>query len=141
MAAELLEEWSVEPISESDSLYIWVNRTILVQIGANQDEIPPQIFREHNGAMSTFWNKYYNPGEVQKRSKNPPENGIIEFNVGNVLSIPPLQVIHALDIKTQNRAHTNVIGVETKGLKSEIRIKLARIASWNIKMLLESESM
>jgi hypothetical protein len=132
MAAKLPEKWVGENIPDTDFLYMWANRTLLNQLGADSGEIPPQIFREHQSAMSTFWNKYCTPEDAQNRAQKPNENGILELNVGQVRSIPPLQVIHDPDIASQNRAHTNVKGIETKGLKSEIRIKLSRIASWKI---------
>ncbi len=127
MVKDVSLTWPIEEIPDKDTLFMWVNKKVLVQLRVQGDEIPGEIFREHGGALSTFWEKYATPDEARKWAKNPLENG-------NVRQIPPLQVEHAPDLVRRIRAHTNILGVETKGRKSEIRVKLSRIARWNIKV-------
>jgi len=132
VAEELPLNWPVEDIPDEDYLYMWVNSKLLIPLQAAPSEIPGEIFREHEGAMSTCWDKYATPSDALQWAKNPAENGIITLNVGDIRRIPPLEVVYAPDLIRRIQAHTNVYGVETKGKKSEIRVKLSRIASWKI---------
>lgn len=81
--------------------------------------------------MSTDWNKYATPEEVQQRRAEPQLNGVIQMNVGSIRKISPLSVKHAP--LAENRAHTNVHGLSNEpGKKQKIRTELARISNWRI---------
>ena len=124
-----------EELPDYHSLYMRVHIALLKKRNYNlTDDVPPNIFREHRGSMSTDWCKYSSPEETRAR-KDPNSNGVIGMNVGEVKNIPPLLVKHAP--KPNNRAHTDIIGAnqERKYRTNEIRVKLARISKWLLKPL------
>ncbi len=114
--------WPVEIIPDEDSVYYRIHQTFI-----RDGELIPGGFKERGSekarGMSTDWEKYSTPEESRNRAKKPTQNGIISFVVGNLREVK-LRVIHA---PTQNRAHTNV-----KGIDVETRLKLLDLFHWEI---------
>jgi hypothetical protein len=90
--------------------------------------IPPGVFRDHGGAMSTDWEKYSTAEEARLRGTDPSANGVISIPVGPTRSEAGQVVKHAPDLERRNRAHTDVIGEKD----AEARVRLRRIAGWEI---------
>lgn len=85
--------------------------------------------------MSTNWNKYSTPLELQQLAKNPEKNGIVSFVVGEVRSVPyPLEVLHdpILNEDFRNRAHALILDIPPRKNDIGIRVKLRDICSWEI---------
>lgn len=85
--------------------------------------------------MSTNWNKYSTPLELQQLAKVPEKNGIVSFVVEDVRKTPyPLHVIHdpILTEHFKNQAHTLVLDIPERKNDIGIRVKLRDICSWEI---------
>lgn len=82
--------------------------------------------------MSTNWKKYcVTAEEARLKAREPAKNGIIEFVVKAIRSIPPLSVEHTPDIERKDRSHAEVIGEKD----AEVRMKLGRAFQWAIKLV------
>lgn len=116
-------KWPIEDIPNADKVFMRVHVNHL-----DRESIIPGVFRDHNGDMSTDWNKYSTAEETRRRGrKGPEEYGVISLAVEQVRSVSRLTVVHTpLD---QNRAHTDVHGEKD----TEVRIKLLRSYKWEIK--------
>jgi hypothetical protein len=117
-------EWPPEQIPVHAKLYMRAHKVFLYN-----GELAPGVFRDHQGGMSTEWDKYSTPDEVRARCKKPLENGIIEMTAGDVIGIP-LTVSHTPDVERRVRGHTDVVGEKTP----EVRLKLLRIHRWAIRL-------
>jgi hypothetical protein len=114
--------WEKEDIPNSSILYMRVNYHYLSEDGT------PEVaaFRDRGRSMSTDWDKYSTPQETLNRTtKDPRHNAVIEMNVEDVRSIPNQSVQHCP--RPENRAHTGVIGDKRKD--PEVRIKFRRICN------------
>lgn len=121
MAEGPIDEWPVEGIPGSDFLYLRVPRRLWI-------ENKLLAFRDHDGAMSTDWEKYSTPEKTRQRARgNPLDYGVLQMECASVRGVP-LNVQHSPDMERSNRAHTDVIGEKT----AEVRIKLSRISGWAI---------
>ncbi len=83
--------------------------------------------------MSTNWSRYATAIQTRDQAGNPKENAVVELPVGKVRHTPLLDVHHAP--LPENRAHTNVLGLEqakNRLERNEIRTQLARLAKWVI---------
>jgi|SRR5690242_5530869 len=120
--------WPIEQIPDDSSLFFRIHKSYL-QFG---DELPPGVFRDQGGGMSTDWDKYSTAEETQKRVQRsaPEDNGVLSLNVGGVRQISPLTVEHTP--QPENRAHSEVFGDKKKD--PEVRLKLKRLAQWVIKI-------
>ena len=86
--------YKLEEIPNSDTLFMRAHVKLLKKQNFDlADPVPPNIFREHQGAMSTDWNKYSTLEQTRARG-NPNLNGVIGMKLGDVRNIPPLEVIH-----------------------------------------------
>jgi hypothetical protein len=99
--------WEVEEIPDSANLFLRVH-VDLVPDG----DLHPGIFREHHGAMSVDWDKYSTAEASRARAKHPERNGIVALVAGGVRTIDDLQVRHEPDERRENRAHSNVHGID-----------------------------
>lgn len=116
--------WESEEIPNTDLLFMRVHRTYL-----DADGTPlPGAFRDHNGGMSTDWNKYSTALETLNRARDPSVNAVISMNVGDVREIPRQVVQHSP--LQENRAHTDVIG--EKKTDAEVRVLFTRISHRSI---------
>jgi hypothetical protein len=114
--------WPKEVISDADHLYMRVH-----EVFVSDEGVAPGAFKDHQGGMSTDWEKYSTPEETRQRAKEPLRNGVIQLVAGSVRGIPGLSVEHTPSL--DNRAHTDVFGQKSP----EVRLKLKRIAEWIIR--------
>jgi hypothetical protein len=123
--------WTVEYIPNSDFLYRRVHANILI-IAQNWDDITPFAFKDNNG-ISVDWNKHSTPEESRQRAVNPEQIGIIQIKVESARQFQNLSVDHTP--LPSNRAHANINGLKTykKEDQTDIRKRLARLATWIIK--------
>ncbi len=115
--------WPVESIPDSDNLYMRIHHNQI------RDDAPiPGAFKDHEGGMSTDWNKYSTPFETRRRGRKPEqEYGVVSLPVGGVRSIPNLTVVH--EPLPVNRAHSEVFGEKD----TEARLKLCRLYQWQVR--------
>lgn len=129
---QALTGWPVEFIPDGDSLFLRVHRSIV-----KNGTALARAYDEHDGGMSTNWNKYADAELTRQQAKlvlhpitgepkDPANYGILEFNVGEIREIESLVVDHTP--QENNRAHTDVTGTNSP----EARVKLGRIANWAI---------
>lgn len=134
-----LAEFPIEEIPNSDLLYYRVHE---VNIDAEETHPLKKIklvaFDPHpkgSTQMSTNWNKYSTPSELQQLAKVPEKNGVVSFPVEKVRNNPyPLQVTHD-PIWTEhfkNQAHALVLDIPPRKNDIGIRVKLRDICSWEI---------
>jgi len=115
-----------EEIPNEDYLFYRIHKSYIVE-----GVLIPGVFQEKEGSLSTDWSKYSNAKLLLGRAKNPKDNGIFKFIVDSVRKIE-LTVEHAP--LTENRSHTDVIGIPPKGeLKISMRAKLKEMCEWEIK--------
>jgi len=122
--------WDTETIPDKDVLYKRIHENHI-----EDGEVMPITFKEQgkhdNKGMSTDWKKYSTPKETKLRARSPKKNGVVSFVTGDLRDLN-LEVAHA-PIKDHaeiedNRAHTNVKGIDT-----ENRAKLLCLIKWEIK--------
>lgn len=123
--------WKIELIHDDAALYYRVHKGFVVE-----GEVIPGAFKERgegeNRGMSTDWNKYATAEDALNRSKNPNDNGIVSFNVGEVRNIKDIIVEHAPE--QDNQAHSHIKGIPPKNpMKTSIRRKLLEACTWQIK--------
>ena len=124
--------WLIEEIRDNQSLYYRVHKNLV-----RDNEVIPGAFREIGKAdkrsISMDWESYSTPKESLARAINPLDNGIISFVAGQLRSLS-FAVIHSPDIKLNNRAHTDVKGLDAKKPeeKTETRLKMCGLYSWKI---------
>ncbi len=120
MVGEVLTGWPKEHIPDEDTLYMRIHRTWFDE----DNKIIPKAFQNHGGGMSTNWSKYSTAeqtrDEVAMYGKNPEDNAVGAFIVGNVREIPRQSVEHTPT--PDNRAHTDVPGEKD----NEVRVLLRR---------------
>lgn len=117
-----LSKWPVEDIPGVDRIYMRVH---FRQVDAGNPM--PGAFSDHEGGMSTDWEKYSTPDETQLRGKQAPNlYGVIGLVVGSVRKIPGLGVVH--EPIDDNRAHTEVFGKKDP----QTRLQLLRSFQWII---------
>ena len=123
--------WEIEIISDDAVLYYRVHKGYVVE-----GQLIPGVFKERgegeNRGMSTDWDKYSTAEEALARSKNPLDNGIVNFIVGEVRNIKNIIVEHAPE--SDNRAHSHIKGIPSKKpMKTRIRRQLLDACKWEIK--------
>ena len=120
--------WSSENIPDFANLYMRVHRALVKRDGS----IARSAFKDHNGGMSTDWDRYSTPEETRARGNKPPQDyAVVSMNVEGVRYIAPeLEVNHTPDLERNNRAHTDVIGEKD----TEARTKLKRLSTWQIRL-------
>ncbi len=124
--------WEIENIPNDNLLYYRVHHRDVDREG----NLSPGAFRERDGGMSTDWNKYSTPEEAQQRARNPLDNGIVRFLVGDIRAIELMvkhDPLYKPDQHIFNRAHTNVIGIDGVR-KVEMRLKLLDLYFWEIRI-------
>lgn len=134
-----LTEFPIEEIPNEDLLYYRVHT-----VNIDYEETDPSkkiklvAFDPHpkgSTQMSTNWNKYSTPSELQQLAKVPEKNGVVSFVVGEVRNTPyPLQVIHdpILTEDFRNQAHALILDIPLRKNDIGIRVKLRDICSWEI---------
>jgi hypothetical protein len=135
--------WPKEEIPNEAAMFMRLPRKLVPN-----NEVGPNVFREHGRGMSVDWNKYSTPEETRKRSrKSPPQdNAVIGMIVRDIRGIESLEVEHdpvqensfdeAGAPLEPNRAHSEVIGISSDSAekKTERRLKLSRIWHWEIRL-------
>lgn len=111
-----------EHIPDEDYLYLRVHR--YHQEGG---ELNPSAIRDHDGGMSTCWERYSTAEEARQRAAHPEDNGVVRMLVRRVRGIPGVQVDHSP--LPDNRSHTDVLGDKKD---QEIRAKLLSACEWVI---------
>lgn len=115
-------DWPTEEIPDADTLYLRVH-----QRSAPGGDLLPGAFRDHEGGMSTNWQKYCpTAAEARNKARNPALNGVVSLLVQAVRKVP-LSVKHTPLIT--DRSHTDVIGEKD----AEARAKLMEIFRWEIR--------
>ena len=110
--------WGAEEIPDPHRLFMRVHVKGLLEGG----KLHPGIFREQDGAISTDWEKYSTAEESRNRAKQPEKNGVIALIAGRVRRIEGLAVRHSPDVEGNNRAHTDILGVESpQGFPPEVQ--------------------
>jgi hypothetical protein len=125
--------WPEEEIPDKDRLFMRIHRGLVRQLLREDDPpeyIPPGVFRDQGGAMSTDWEKYSTAEETRLRGRTPTANGVISIPVGPTRSDAGQVVKHTPDLELRNRAHTDVTGEKDP----EVRMRLRRIAGWEIRL-------
>lgn len=120
--AEQELNFSIETVPDADSVFMRAHKQYLLK-----GTLAHGVFKAHDGGMSVDWNKYSTPEETRFRAKkNPENNAVIEMNVGEIRSIPVLDVVHTPEMG--NRAHCDVpLPSEGEDL-TEVRFKLRKLA-------------
>lgn len=123
--------WETESIPDDAVLYYRVHKGYIVD-----GKLIPGVFKERgegeNRGMSTDWNKYSTAKEALKRSKNPDDNGIVSFIVGETRNIKDIVVEHAPE--PDNQAHSHIKGIPPKKpMKTRVRRQLLDACKWEIK--------
>ncbi len=124
--------WLIEEIRDNQSLYYRVHKNFV-----RDNEVIPVAFCERGKAdkrsISMDWESYSTPKESLARARKPLDNGIISFVAGQLRSLS-LAVIHSPDIILNNRAHTDVKGLDAKkpDEKTETRLKMCGLYSWEV---------
>lgn len=120
MAGEILADWPKEDIPDEDTLYMRIHSMWFDEDG----KIIPKAFQNHGSGMSTNWSKYataeQTQDEVARYGKNPEDNAVGAFVVGNVREIPEQSVEYTP--MPDNRAHTDVLDEKD----NEVRVLLRR---------------
>ena len=125
-----MNKWPTEEIPDTDVLYYRIHKRRYLETSralpadAPKDELPPNLFKFIKGDLSVDWSKYATPQESKGRARLPIDNGIVEFEAGDVRA-QAHKVVHTPE--QNNRAHSSVRGDEPK-----VRITLSRIAQWAI---------
>jgi hypothetical protein len=125
MAGDEIAPWPIEVIPDEDSLYYRIHRQWV-----SENRPRPSAFQDRGGAMSTDWCKYATPEEARGRAPKPDDNGVVGLGVGDVRGLEGQSVHHTPDQTHENRAHTDVRGEKTP----EVRVKLSRLAAWEIEL-------
>ena len=119
-----MTDWPKEDVPDHDSLFMRIHETFCKADG----EVPPGAFTDHNGGMSTDWNRYSTPHDTRSSGRSRPDiYGVVGMIAGEVRALPQ-DVEHSP--LPANRAHTDVIGQKT----ARIRMLLARMARWEISL-------
>jgi hypothetical protein len=114
--------WNVEPIPNEDRLFYRVNAKLL----KDRLTLHSGVFREQHGSISTDWEKYSTPDETRNRAAVPDDNGVVALVVGAVRAFEGLSVLHSPDEQRQNRAHSDILGLDKLDAikKNEARLML-----------------
>ena len=121
-ATEVTGRWPVEEIPDAGRLFMRVHHQWL-----DPEGLPaPGAFEDHEGSMSTDWEKYSTPQDTLQRALTLARRGVVLMTAGDVREIPNLRVTHTP--APQNQAHTDVLGEKS----AEVRMKLSRICTWAI---------
>jgi hypothetical protein len=126
--ADEVSSWASEPIPDENYLWMRVHKSQLPD-----GDIAPGAFKNRpttKDGMSTDWEKYATPQDTCNRGRVPTDNAVIRLLVGDVRKIPDQTVVHTPDLKTENRAHTDVYGDKNP----EVRVKLIRISKIEISL-------
>jgi hypothetical protein len=99
--------WVPESVPDADRLFMRVHVALVTD-----GNVRPNVFREHDGAMSTDWEKYSTAEQTRDRGREPSKNGVIALVAGVVRSIEDLEVRHSPDVARANRAHTIILRLE-----------------------------
>src|ERR1700678_2846990 len=98
--------------------------------------LQPGVFRAREGGMSVDWSKYSSAEDTRQRASRYPErNAVIKMGVGDIRSIPTLEVRHSP--KPDNRAHADTILPEIQEDLTQARFELRRIAEVVIPLPIE----
>ncbi len=136
-----LSESPIEEIPNEDALYYRIH-----EVNIDYDEPDPRkkiklvAFDPHpkgSTQMSTNWNKYSTPLELQQLAKVPEKNGVVSFIVEDIRKVPyPLQVIHDPIFTEQfrNKAHALILDIPPRKNDIGIRVKLRDICFWEIEI-------
>jgi hypothetical protein len=132
-------EFPIEEIPNEDLLYYRIHEeNIDKDVTHPNQRIKPIAFDPHpkgSTQMSTNWDKYSTPLELQQLAKVPEKNGIVSFSVEKVRNTPnPLQVIHdpILIEHFKNQAHALIFDLPPRKNDIRIRVKLRDICTWEI---------
>jgi len=131
-------EWEKEPLEnflDEHVLYRGIHKNYLIN-WSDFNKIPPNVFsyKKDEKGISTDWSKYATPQFTLSHLRNPDlkDNGILEINVGNLketikgYNLPLIIEHNPLKL---NRAHTLIIGINTKN-KAKNRRHLSKISKW-----------
>lgn len=121
--SEVGQVWESEEIPKEDLLYMRVHKT-----RRRQGIIGPSAFEakgldgKPDGNLSTDWCKYSTPEDTRNRAKVPADNFVVALQVSDVESIGRLVVRHTPDTRSGNRAHTDIVDVNSHlGIQKELR--------------------
>lgn len=96
----------------------------------------PPVFKSREGGMSTNWGKYSSARHTRGCGPQPPSNyGVVKLGVAAVRGVEGLSVVHTPDEDRNNRAHTDVHGLEGSPLEVNSRRALLFAAidpTWEI---------
>jgi hypothetical protein len=119
------ERWPQEVIPDTDVLYMRVHKN-----NVKDGEVQPGAFVDHEGAMSTNWQKYcHSPVEARSKARKPIDNGVLSAVTGDLRAVP-LVVEHTPDEQRNDRSHTDVRGEKSP----EVRLKLYDAFSWRLRI-------
>jgi hypothetical protein len=134
-----LTEFPIEEIPNADVLYYRIHEVnIDIEETHPIKKIKLVAFDPHpkgSTQMSTNWQKYSTPQDLQQLAKAPEKNGVVSFVVEKLRQIPyPLQVIHdpIVSESFRNQAHALVYDIPFRKNDIGIRVKLRDICSWEI---------
>ena len=113
-----LGAWPKESIPNAALLFMRVH-----ELWRRNGGVSPGAFKNHNGGMSTDWEKYAAPEETRGRGREPERNAVVALAAGDVRQVPGQVVEHTPQV--DNRAHGDVFGQKD----TEARFKLRRLAS------------
>jgi hypothetical protein len=135
-----MELWPVEEIPDEDSLFY---RVPVAHLRPDLKTFPG-MFRENKGSISTDWERYSTASETRARQGRPERFAVLRLVAGAIREIDGLTVLHSptpgIDGLPDNRAHTDINGLESKSLtnhglgrKERIRTELhLRFNVWEI---------
>jgi hypothetical protein len=133
-----MSKWPVDPIPDDASLFY------RVPVAWRPDLKPaPGVFRENKGSMSTDWEKYSTAEATRARQGRPERFAVLRLVAGGIRDVRGMRVEHSPIQNREgipdNRAHTDVMGLESEGTipelgrKERIRTELfERFHDWEI---------
>jgi hypothetical protein len=116
--------WPQEQIPDSDDVFMRVHESFV-----KNGEYQPGVFRDHEGGMSTNWQKYCPTAEDSRQKASTPANyGVLQMNVSDIRRGPEIVTHTPLP---NDRSHTDVIG--NKKLTAE-RFRLHKLSHWALRI-------
>ena len=83
--------WPKEEIPNDAAVFMRLPRKLIPN-----NEVGPNVFREHGNGMSVDWSKYSTPDETRKRARKsrPEDYAVIGMITGDIRTIDGLEVQH-----------------------------------------------
>jgi hypothetical protein len=123
-------DWPQEEIPNEDDLYL---RALVKSFLDGQPS--PSCFLAHASTpqeekgLSTDWRKYRTPQETRAagKTKGPEHYGVLALLAGSVRAIRGLTIEHSPDAENDNRAHTDIWGLDRRFIDEDQAIDVTEL--------------